>query len=122
MEKRLVLSFSDGDDILEGVRQAAAEHDVDFAKFHSANGCIKDFQIISDDYRDISSIADDYLVDKIAGRIMKQKDAHKINLHFTLVKKASGKTTPISGELRKGIVSGDLTIVLTLSDMKNIIH
>lgn len=123
MEKRLVLSFSDGDDIIEGVREAAKEHDVDFARFLSADGCIKDFQIISDNYADLASIADDYLVDKISGRVLKTQDSeHKVNLHFTLIKKAAGKTLPLSGELKKGVASGDLTIVLTLSDMKNIIH
>lgn len=122
MEKRLVLSFSDGDDILEGVKQAAVEHDVDFAKFVAAEGCIKDFQLISDDYKNISTVAEDFVVDKISGRVVKQKDSHNVNLHFTLVKRAAGKTLPVSGELKKGIASGDLSIVLTLSNVKNIIH
>jgi len=122
MEKRLVVSFSDGEDILEGLKDAAKEHDVDFASFHSADGCLKNFQLISDSYADLSEVPEDYLIDKISGRVLKGKDGHNVKVHFTLVKKAAGKTLPVSGELRKGLASGDVTLILTLSDMKNIIH
>lgn len=121
MEKRLVISFNDGDDVLEGIKEAAKEHDIDFAKFHSAEGSLKDFQLISDDYKDLSEVKEEFVVDKISGRVLKQKDGHTVNLHFTLIKKSAGKTLPVSGELKKGLASGDLTIVLTLSDMKRII-
>lgn len=122
MEKRLVVSFSDGEDILSGLRDAAREHDVDFARFHSADGCLKDFQIISDSYDDLSTVPEDHVIDKISGRVLKGRDGHSVKVHFTLIKKSAGKTLPISGELKKGVASGDVTLVLTLSDMKGIIH
>jgi len=122
MEQRLVIIFSDNDDILPGLAEALKQHDVDFARFSRAEGSIKDFELISDNYEDISKISDVYVVDKISGRALKQKDGHTINLHFTLIRKDAGKTLPFSGELKKGLAAGDLTIVLTLTDMKKIIH
>lgn len=122
MEQRLVISFSDSEDILPGLTDALKQHDVDFARFSSAEGSIKDFELISDNYEDVSKISDVYIVDKISGRALKQNGRHNINLHFTLIRKDAGKTLPFSGELKKGLVAGDLTIVLTLTDMKKIIY
>lgn len=122
MEQRLVVSFNDNDDILSGLKEALTQHDITFARFASAEGSIKDFEIISDNYDDISQIKDVYVVDKVSGRALKQRDGHTINLHLTLIKKDAGKTTPFSGELKKGLASGDLKIVLTLSDLRKIIQ
>ena len=123
MEKQLVISFSDGEDVLAGIKEAVKQHDVDMARFRSADGCLKDFELISDDYKDLKGVPEEHFVDKVSGRVLKQKgENYSVDLHLTLLKKAASKTNPVSGELRKGLASGELTFILTLSSLKSMIH
>ena len=123
MEKQLVMSFSDGEDLIEGVYQAVRENDVDFGIFSEIRGELKEFKVISDNYDTPSAEGHVYLLDKVSGRVLKQKEGgHKVKLHVTLVKKGVSKANLVTGELVRGIAHGDVTLILKLRDMKNIIY
>lgn len=122
MEKRWVISFTDGEEIIEGLNQAAQETDVHFARFIESTGDIKTFDIISDNYDRPEANDFLYRLDKVSGTVMKSPQGPKVKLHCTLVKKGVSKAALITGQLRKAVASGDVTIILTTTDMSSIIQ
>lgn len=122
MEKRLVISFEDGDEVLEGVAKAAAEHDIHYARFTASEGTLRDFDLLSDNYDRPSADDKLFLVDKVSGTVVKTPTGHKVKLHCTLVRKGVSKAALLTGELKKGVVQDSLDLVLTTADMSKIIQ
>ena len=121
--KKLVISFSDGEEVIDGITQAAKEHNVEYARFVSGEGELKDFELISDNYDNPSNVSGvPHFVSAVSGRIVKRANGEPtINFHLTINKKGY-KTEAISGELKRGIVNNELTLELALSDVSKIIE
>lgn len=122
MEKQLVISFEDGEEVVDGVAKAAAEHDIHYARFTASTGTLREFDLISDNYDRPSAENKLFLVDKVSGTVVKTPTGHKIKLHCTLVRKGVSKAALLTGELRKGIVQDELNLVLTTADLSKIIQ
>ena len=122
MEKRLVLSFEDGDEVLAGVLQAAVEHDINYARFTASEGTLREFDLMSDNYDRPSADNKLFLVDKVSGTVVKTPTGHRVKLHCTLVRKGVSKAALLTGELRSGIVQDSLDLILTTADLSKIIQ
>ncbi|MFH0714893.1 MAG: DUF296 domain-containing protein [Candidatus Diapherotrites archaeon] len=121
--KQLVIEFSDGDELMEGIVQAAKEHNIDYARFREGTGELREFDLISDDFNSIPLANNPHILAAVSGRVLKQKGSGepKVNFHLTLFRKGA-KTKPLSGELKKGIANGTVSLVLDVSDMGKIIE
>ncbi len=105
---------------MEGLREALVEHGVSYGTFVAGSGELKTIDLISDSYEK-PILAGPFTVDKVSGNVKLQKEGHTINLHLTLVKKGM-KSTPMSGQLKRGIVNGQLQLTIQLSDLNRIIQ
>jgi len=116
----LKIEFSDGEDIIEGIFQAAKEHDIDYGTFDAAEGELKGIELISDDYTENAKFAEPIKIKSISGRICKQKDGWDCNLHVSLNRLSTNRQW-ISGEIKKAYASKEFKLEINLRDLKKII-
>ena len=102
------------------MKQALEEHNVSYGTFISGGGELKSFDLISDNY-DKPVFSGPFLLDRVSGNVKLQKQGHTINLHVTLLKKGA-KAYPMTGQLRKAVVNGNLQLTIQLSDLGKIIQ
>lgn len=119
MEKRLVISFSDGEDVIGGIESALQEHGVDFAMFSNGSGCFKHFELSPPSN---ASPNFDYFLNSVSGSALRRKNGFDVNLRLTLFRRGNVKTALVSGRLKKGIASDNLNLILTLRHVKGIIQ
>ncbi|MEW6295075.1 MAG: DUF296 domain-containing protein [Candidatus Diapherotrites archaeon] len=116
----LKIEFSDGEEIIEGIFQAAKEHDIDYGTFDAAEGELKDIELISDDYSENAKFEEPIKIRSISGRVVKQKDGWECNLHVSLNRLSTNRQW-ISGELKKAYASKEFKIDVGVRDLKKII-
>jgi len=116
----LKLVFSEGDDVIEGIREAAKEHNINYGVFFEAEGSLKEILLISDDYREKAEFKEPVEVKTVSGKVCQQKDGYNIKMHVSLSKLSSNRKW-LSGEIKRALAADNFTVSIDLKDLNKII-
>ena len=117
MAKNLVLEFSDGDEVLEGIRQACDEHNVQFGQFIEGKGPVKEFTLFSHDYQR-QTFRGDYVLDVVSGQVKKMRDERQVDFRGVILRRGTHATH--QGRFTNIVAGEGLRIVLHLNDPSTI--